>query len=70
MRDAVNYDTAYYMGAYGNNVSPNSNSKKRYGLEIFQLVRSARDRESTWWHLYRSKVCTPFLTDSQIFITR
>jgi hypothetical protein len=46
LRDIVNCDTAYDTGAYGNNVSPHSDSKKRDGLEIFQLVRSVRDRES------------------------
>lgn len=48
MRDILNYDTAYDTGAYGNNVSPNSDSTKHDGLEIFQLVRSVRDRKSTW----------------------
>jgi transposase len=40
LRDVVNYDTAYDTGAYGNNVSPHADSKKRDGLEIFQLVLS------------------------------
>jgi hypothetical protein len=44
LRDIVNYDTDYVSGAYGNNVSPQSDSKKHDGLEIFQLVRSVRDR--------------------------
>ena len=48
LRDVVNYDTAYDMGAYGNNVSPHADSKKRDGLEIFQLVLSVKDRKSTW----------------------
>ena len=48
LRDVVNYDTAYDTGAYGNNVSPHADSKKRDGLEIFQLVLSVKDRKSTW----------------------
>jgi hypothetical protein len=48
LRDIVNCDTTYDTGSYGNNVSPHSDSKKRDESEIFQLVRSVRDRKSTW----------------------
>ena len=48
LRDIVNYGTACDTSAYSNNVSHHADSKKSDGLEIIQLVRSVRDRKSTW----------------------